>query len=130
MQQIEYDNITRMKYRVTEDIEYKSKIIPPNGIDIVAPFAKLHSDGVQVLYKGFCYDGATGAPDTPGVMRPAAFHDFICKLVEDRVLPVEYRRQGDDMFRDLLIEEGFDNYLADIYHKAVVTWGEIKYGVN
>jgi len=125
---LRYDDIRHMKYRLRESIYYQSKIIPPNGFAVERDFAELALDGMITLCPGFCYDGATGAPDTKEVMRGAAFHDFICNLVDLEVLPVEYRRQGDDMFKEILLLDGFSDYKADIYHKAVVRWGEIKHG--
>jgi len=130
LKHVRYDDIRLKKYRLIESISYQSHIIPPGGIAVVRLFGMLGAEGLITLYPGFSSDGATGAPDTKRVLTPAFFHDFICDLVDEGILPVECRREGDDMFRDMLILHGFTEDEADVYHWFVVNWGELKHGTG
>lgn len=112
---------------------YKSKIKPPyKRVDfnfrINGKGGYIKPDGTVVLEVGFEWDFATGAFDTPDIIRPSAYHDFICNAVDAGALPVEYRRMGDDMFRDIAKEDGMPIWRRAWTHFAVVKYGQLKYG--
>lgn len=130
---IHYDTVGLKHYRFLTDMVKDTGILPPEGKDIKTKFGRLRFDGVLILYKGFCYDGATGAIDTPAVMWPAAVHDWGCEAVNNGDLPKEYRLMFDELFSVMLKENGLDgNILADFRRSymsfAVKKWGKIKHG--
>lgn len=107
---------------------YKSKIKPLQGVIFKFKGGRLEPDGTVVLDAGFEWDFATGAFDTPDIIRASAYHDFICNAVDAGALPVEYRRMGDDMFRDIAKEDGMPIWRRAWTHFAVVKYGQLKYG--
>ena len=107
---------------------YKSKIKPPNEVYFKFTGGKIHADGTIILDDGFEWDFATGAFNTPDIIRASAYHDFICNAVDVGALPVEYRRMGDDMFRDIAKEDGMPIWRRAWTHFAVVKYGQFKYG--
>jgi len=107
---------------------YKSNIKPPHGIRFEFKGSYIEPDGTVVLLVGFEWDLATGAIDTPSIIRASAFHDFICNAVDFGTLPIEYRRMGDDMFRAIAKEDGMPIWRRAWTHFAVVKYGQLKYG--
>jgi hypothetical protein len=107
---------------------YKSNIKPPHGVKFLFKGGCIHLDKTIVLDKGFEWDLATGAINTPSIIRASAFHDFICNAVDAGALPVEYRRIGDDMFRAIAKEDGMPIWRRAWTHFAVVKYGQLKYG--
>lgn len=81
---------------------------------------------VLTIKKGFQWDGATGALDTPDIMKASCVHDWFCNNVDNGVLPIEYRRKGDDLFYRICLEEGMPEFRAAYCHAAVVAWGHAK----
>jgi hypothetical protein len=122
-----YDNIMLKKFRLLGEFRIESDIIPPNGEEIDTTFAKLCSRGTIILRPGFCSDGFTFAPDIECAMDAAFVHDFICWLVDKKLLPIEYRKKGDDLFKDMLIGFDIPDAIVDVYYNAVVGWGQIKH---
>lgn len=107
---------------------YKSKIKPPQNQIFKFSDNLIKSDGTVILRPDFEWDFATGAFDTPDIIRASAYHDFICNAVDAGALPVEYRRMGDDMFRDIAKEDGMPIWRRAWTHFAVVKYGQLKYG--
>jgi len=107
---------------------YKSNIKPPNGVRFEFKGGYIEPDGTVVLLVGFEWDLATGAADTPSIIAPSAFHDFICNAVDAGALSVEYRRMGDDMFRAIAKRDGMPIWRRFWTHKAVRWYGQLKYG--
>jgi hypothetical protein len=107
---------------------YKSNIKPPHGIRFEFKGGYIEPDGTVVLLVGFEWDLATGAIDTPSIIRASAFHDFICNAVDAGTLPVEYRRMGDDMFRAIAKEDGMPIWRRFWTHTVVKWYGQFKYG--
>ena len=58
-------------------------------------------------------------------MRASAFHDWVCNNVRLRVLATYYRRQGDDLFLIICLEDGMPRVRATWAHTAVVLYGNM-----
>jgi hypothetical protein len=55
------------KYQLVEDYTLKTSII---GLAVVTQFINLTTDGLLTIFKGYCYDGASGPTvDTKTSMR-------------------------------------------------------------
>ena len=117
-----------VRANLLKEQRYKSKIKPPNGIVFKFKGGRIEPDGTIVLDVGFEWDFATGAFNTPDIIRASAYHDFICNAVDVGALPIEYRRMGDDMFRDIAKEDGMPIWRRAWTHFAVVKYGQLKYG--
>lgn len=85
--------------------------------------AKLHKDGKLVIYPGYCWDGATCAPDFPEVLRATLIHDIMCQLNNQPDWPY-MRDDADYEFRRVSREDKFKFRL--IYFVAVLLFGMIK----
>jgi len=117
-----YEKISTRKYRLLVDISYQTHI---KGRDEQTKFGQLRTDGRLILYRGFVWDGATGAIDTDSVMRASAVHDWFCTNVANRRLPVKFRRLGDDIFKDIMIEDDVPMWRVHYAHFAVVAYGKM-----
>lgn len=122
---VDYEKTGFRRYRLLKTFTYKTDIIPPK--EIVTKFGVLKINGDLTLDKGFRWDGATGALDTPDIMKASCLHDWFCTAVENKVLPVPYRRKGDDLFYRVCLEEGMPKGRATYCHIAVVAYGKAKY---
>jgi hypothetical protein len=117
-----------VRANLLKEQRYKSNIKPPRSIPYGCKNGILEPNGFITLNKGFEWDLATGAFDTPDIIRASAFHDFICNAVDAGALPVEYRRMGDDMFRAIAKRDGMPIWRRAWTHFAVVKYGQLKYG--
>jgi hypothetical protein len=120
-----YSDIRDKKYRLDEPLQFHTGIIPPYPIK--KNYGYLSAEGVLSLKPGFCSDGATGAIDTKDFLVPAFVHDWFCDMVNDKTLPVEYRRKADDLLKQMLLDNGMSPIRAEYVHRAVVSWGQIKH---
>ena len=130
---VDYDKVGLRHYRLIRTVYCETGIIPPEGKPIKTKFGFLGSDGVLILFKGFCWDGATGAVDTPAVMFPSLIHDWGCEAVNNKQLPIAYRAKFDDLFEVHLKAHGLDGNVFKEVRKAYMSWavhkwGEIKHG--
>lgn len=122
---VDYEKLGLRSYRLIKDISKKTNSRPPNGKGLLTKFGYLDDDGLLTLYAGFCWDGATGALDTNDIMRASAFHDWFCNNVLNRSLPSSYRREGDDLFYIIMLEDGAPRWRAIYAHGAVVLYGKM-----
>lgn len=117
-----------VRAKLLKDRRFLSNIKPPDGTYFMFKGGDINKDGTIILDVGFEWDLATGAVNTPDIIRASAFHDFICNAVDAGALPVEYRRMGDDMFRAIAKEDGMPIWRRAWTHFAVVKYGQLKYG--
>lgn len=116
-----------VRAKLIKEQRYKSNIKPPNGVVFKFKGGRIEPDGTIVLEIGFEWDLATGAADTPSIVRPSGYHDFICNAVDAGALPIRYRRMGDDLFRAIAKEDGMPIWRRAWTHFAVVAYGQLKY---
>lgn len=122
---IDYEKMGFHSYRLIKDQSIQTDSRPPNGKGLRTKFGFMNKYGVLILYAGFCWDGATFALDTDTMMRASAFHDWFCNNVNNRTLATSYRREGDDLFNVICLEDGMSKFRARYAHIAVITCGQM-----
>jgi hypothetical protein len=80
------------------------------------------------IEKGFCWDGASGALDTEGVLRASAAHDAGCNWRAKGLLTAKEIKAFDDLFYKLLKEDGVCGIRASYMYKAVRVNTKLRYG--
>ena len=68
------------------------------------------------VHPGYCWDGATCAPDFRRVMRATVIHDLLCQLDHCHDWP-HSRREADDHFYQVARADNFP--LSGLYYAAV-----------
>lgn len=118
---IEYQKITKWKYRLTKDVEL---FIPIFGIRATIPgYAELFPDGRLIIFKGYCWDGCSGPTvDCKKSMAASLVHDVLYQMIRMGLLPPEYVYDADEIFHLLLLAAKMIAFRAWYYLKGVGTW--------
>lgn len=124
---MQYTQLGLQLFRLDSDYVVSTGILPPYGMVVCRPFAKLSGNGELTVLKGYEWDGATGAIDTSDFIRPSMIHDIFCLFVEEKVLPVEYRKKADKLLRKLCLEDGMSKIRAAWVYAAVRAYALLKY---
>jgi hypothetical protein len=106
------------KNQLKETISLQTGIIPPCTIKTSGGFAQLNTDGLVIAFKGYAWDGATKAKDTPAMIRPSLWHDIFCQFIAEGVLDTSYRKQVDELLAELYQEDA--EYLANKSNSKIV----------
>jgi len=105
------------KYQLAEPGAFNVGIIPPESI--VTPFICLSARGNLYINGGYAWDGATGFPDIPSIMRGSLVHDALYQLMRLGHLPPTCRAQADAMLHRCCLEDGMFKPMAWAVFKAV-----------
>ena len=106
------------KYQLHENTCVQTEIF---GHDIKTDFVSLDVNGLLSIYKGYAWDGASGATwDTKSSMIPSLFHDVGYQLIRENLLPLGFRGYFDELFYRQLLENGMTKIRAWVWYKAVV----------
>lgn len=93
------------KYQVAEDEVFKTKICPSKAID--TQFIHLTHGGILTVRSGYAWDGPSGPTiDTDDSMRGSLAHDAMYQLLRMELLAPTWREAIDDMFGEILAEDG------------------------
>ena len=92
------------KYRLLKGRCRSTSIIPKEDID--TEFIKLDRMGNLYIKKGYAWDGATGAIDTPSIIHASLPHDAFCQLANMGLLPKSSRKKADKLFRKMCRTDG------------------------
>jgi hypothetical protein len=106
------------KNQLRETISLQTEIIPPCTIKTSGGFAQLNTNGLVIAFKGYAWDCATKAIDTPAMIRPSLWHDIFCQFIAEGVLDTSYRKQVDMLLVELYMEDA--EYLANKSSNSVV----------
>jgi len=86
---------------------------------------ELMSDGLLTLNYGFWWNGSTFVQDTSYCMRASAFHDALCRMISQDLLPASVRPAADKLYYELCIEEGMG------WLQAKLRWAGLRvYGIT
>lgn len=113
-------------WRVTKDYAIMTNCTPRRVI--LDDFFSLAPDGLLIIRKGYCWDGATCAWDTPDFMRGSCVHDVLCQMVETGKLDKSNREKADKMLAKILKESGMPFFRRWWVYAAVRLYGRGKYG--
>ena len=110
------------KFTLTEDFSVKLNIFPKE--DAVVPgFIVLSKDGILKISANYAWDGASGAIDNDTIIRGSLVHDALYQLMREYHLDKSYRKQADEILRDLCIEDGMTKFRAGYVYTAVRLFG-------
>lgn len=109
------------KYRLVEPYEIS---LPIYGHSIDADYLDLNAAGRLLIRAGYAWDGPSGPTvDRRNTLRASLVHDALYQLLRLGVIDPHYKRTADDMFRQLLLEDGMNSVRAWAYWKAVSLFG-------
>jgi len=105
-------------YKVTISIKPKE--------DIETNFIELDTNGVLLVNKGYAWDGPSGPViDTDENMRASLVHDALYQLMRQGDLSSRsHRKEADQIFKDICIEDGVSRFRASAYYKALRKYGK------
>ena len=122
---IEYRSLRNWKYQLTKDYMIHTGIVV--GKDIKTDFIDLTKEGILTVFRGYCWDGASGGIDTRNFMRGSLVHDCGCQLIEEGLLDKRYRPKFDLLLKDLLLEEGMSKIRAEWVYRTIKFYVRVKY---
>lgn len=104
-----YQILSPRKGRLMSSETFKHTPIRGYGVAITGdPKNKCHlsPNGNLVVSKGFEWDFASGAVDTPDMVKASLAHDALCVLIDKGKLPAKEQKNADRYFRQVLKESG------------------------
>ena len=122
-----YRKLTGYKYQVMEDYITKIDLKPGKAVRReLTRFLSLSPDGVLTIKKYYAWDGPSGPTiDTRDFMRGSLVHDALYQLMREGVLDYRVHRQrADEIFRQLLLEDGMCKFRAWYVYQAVHIFAE------
>jgi hypothetical protein len=106
------------KYQLVEGLSSLVNIYPVKTI--ISEYIILSTFGELYLKRGYAWDGASGAIDTPSFMRGSAVHDALYQLMRLGLLDADkYRKIADKELRNMCKEDGMGIFRAAYVYKAV-----------
>lgn len=111
------------KYRLAESVVYNTNLILPEEMrcgDII-----MTRGGKLIILAGYSWDGATNAIDTDTIMLAALVHDALYELLRGGLAErcgrefADVRAIADNIFYDLMIENGMNRIRAGYIYQAV-----------
>jgi len=76
-----------------------------------------------ILYKGFTWNGANKAINTPSVLKASAVHDALYLLIKKGCMVKGFRKTADAVFYDICRAEGMGWFRAQYMYYAVRLFG-------
>lgn len=121
MKYIEY----KSGYKYQLDRDYVVQIpIPYSAFDIDTVYISLSGTGVLSIRRGYAWDGPSGPTiDTRNAMRGSLVHDALYQLIRLGFLPSSYKDMVDDIFYNMLKEDGMSPIRAWAWRKALKLCG-------
>lgn len=124
-------------YKLEKDYVYRATRLGnflPHSMDNI----RLDADGTLNIYKGYKWDGATGAVDRPKkffrmgirkkIIRASCVHDALCDLIANSSLSLSYRHAADKIFRDICREDEMSWTRVQYTYLAIRLFVKLKYG--
>jgi hypothetical protein len=100
-----YRTLKSYKYQLMEEFQYQTDFQLDDDID--TSFIQLTRDGLLIIKDQYAWDGASGPTfDTQNSMRASLVHDALYQLMRKKQLPQTYVLLADQLFREILIEDG------------------------
>ncbi|QLI82816.1 DUF1353 domain-containing protein [Chitinibacter fontanus] len=119
---IAYKKRRNYKYVLAQYCEIQLPLVLEQ--EIRTRFINLTQSGSLQLAQHYAWDGASGPmPDLPSVMRASLVHDALYQLMREGKLPDSYRKQADQILRNLCIADGMNVVLANWVYYCVRSFG-------
>ena len=110
------------KYQLLDAYTCSTRIFP--GRDITTPWVGLNTAGMITLRKGYASDGPSGPTiDTKSAMRGSFIHDAGYALIRAGLMPQSSRKQWDELYERICIEDGMSKIRAWVHFKALRAFG-------
>ena len=121
MDQIQYYD--GYKYQLAADYSIK---VPITGFSTSNRYIRLVPDGTLTIREDYAWDGPSGpTADTPDSMRASLVHDALYQLMRDGSIPeATFRPIADEVFHQILLEDGMLPLRAALWYKGVRMFGE------
>ena len=110
------------KYQLVEDYSLKVNIFPIKNI--TTQYIILDVWGFLTIFKGYCWDGASGAYDSKTIMRGSLIHDSLYQLMRMELLTNSYKEKADKLFKHICKEDGMSKFRTWYVYKAVRDFGK------
>jgi len=95
------------------------------GHHIKAELMELSPDGLLTLGRSFWWNGSSFVQDTPECMRASAFHDALCRMRSQGLLPASTRPAADKLYYDLCREDGMSWMQAKVRYAGLRVYGTV-----
>jgi len=105
------------KYQLVKDYVISTKINPEQKIR--TEFLSLWKSGRLTISVGYAWDGPTGAFPTKSIMRGSLVHDALYQLMRAELLLQSKRKEVDNLFRAICLEDGMLKARAWWVYRAV-----------
>ena len=106
------------KYQVAETYTIKTSVFPVYKIS--TDYLSLNMLGELTIWKGYCFDGASGPTfDSKNSMRGALIHDALYQLMRESHIDTVWREQADKEFYRILREDGMSWLRAKVWYNGV-----------
>ncbi len=103
---LKYRRLNPYKYQLTRPLFEATGLVLDRDYETVDQWVVLRKDGQLVIKESYCWDGASGpARDTTNIMRGALVHDAMYQLIREAGLPIKYRKDADQLLREICKEE-------------------------
>lgn len=93
------------------------------GHHIKAELMELSPDGLLTLGQNFWWNGSSFVQDTPECMRASAFHDALCRMIVQGLLPASARPAADKLYYNLCREDGMSWMQAKVRYAGLRLYG-------
>jgi len=116
------------KYVTVLPYELQTNIYPVNPVQ--NKYVSIDLDGIVRISKDYAWDGPSGPTiDTPDTMRASLIHDGLYQLMHYG-LDHKHRKEIDELFRKLLLEDKMFRFRAFYYYVAVRLFGGVTLWVS
>ena len=108
----------RYKYRLAKG--YIQQVDIAIDLSIFTAYIGLDSSGVLDLREGYVWDGPSGpAIDTASFLRASLVHDALYQLMREGELSISYRKQADQIMRQIALDDRMPPWRARYAYRAV-----------
>ena len=110
------------KYQLYETYTIKTDIKPNEKIE--TRYLVLDIDGTLTIKAGYCWDGATGVPDSNKILRGSLIHDAFYQLMRlERLDRNIYRIKADEQLKKDCKLDGMGTFKAWCVYRGVRLFG-------
>jgi hypothetical protein len=125
--QIHYRPLTGYKYRLAHDMTVDVPWLDAHHIETANGLISVHG-GTLTIKANYCWDGASGPTrDDRTNMRGSLYHDALYQMLRDGLLKQSLRPHIDDLFLDMLREDGMGRVRLR-YYSLIRRFGKLTSG--
>ena len=117
---MKYRKLAKYKYQLMETERFH--LCVGFGLHAQTDWVEVNGDMI-VIQKGYCWDGASCAIDTPSFMHGSLVHDALYQLIRiGKILP-KYRKNADIVLKHLCLNAGMPAWRANyVYWACAHRW--------